>query len=231
MKKVRFFESIFIEALDRRMNLLLESHKRTLKQTSYELHKEQSKLDKKINEEIDILINPDNSALIEYKLKHVYAIENEIAKRRGFAIWKELLASEIAIFEETLIETRNVLVNEVSLLDEKVLAIAEPSRLHNKIINDAAIYSKTLNAAWSQIRKAIRIKSNLNISINDITEESRADFLTIKSVETVKLRDGTEMMVLINNGYLMEVTDTLESYFIELNDKINEAIKKRSMTN
>jgi hypothetical protein len=230
MKKVRFFESIFIEALDRRIILVLESHKKTLKQTSYELNKEQSKLEKKINEEIDILIDADNAALIEYKLKQVYAFEKEIAVRRGFTIWKELLTTEIAIFEETLIDTRNILVNEVSLLDKEVLAIAEPNRLHNKIINDAAIYSKTLNNAWNQIRKAIRIKSNLNISINEITEESRADFSTIKSVETVKLRDGTEMMAMINNDYLIEVTKTLESYFIELNDKINEALKKRSNT-
>jgi hypothetical protein len=230
MKKVRFFESIFIEALDRRIILVLESHKKKLKQTSYDLNNEQSKLDKKINEEIDMLINTDKSAIIEYQLKQVYAFEKEIAKRRGFAMWKELLTIEIAIFEETLIETRNILVNEESLLDKEVLAIAEPNRLHNKIINDAEIYSKTLNAAWSQIRKAIRIKSNLNISINEITEESRADFLTIKSVEAVKLRDGTEMMVMMNNDYLIEVTNTLESYFIELNDKINEALKKRSTT-
>ncbi|WP_439556759.1 hypothetical protein [Dyadobacter sp.] len=231
MKKVRFFESIFIEALDRRIILVLESHKKTLKQTSYELNSEQSKLDKKINEEIDILINPDNSALAEYKLKHVYAFENEIATRRGFTIWKELLSTEIAILEETLMETRNILVNELNLLDKEVLAIAEPNRLHNKIITDTEIYSKTLNAAWSQIRKAIRIQSNLNISINEITEESRADFLTIKSVKAVKLRDGTEMMVMMNNDYLIEVTNTMESYFIELNDKINEAIKKRSIKN
>lgn len=230
MKKVRFFESIFIEALDRRMNLVLESHIRILKQTSYELHKEQSKLEKKINEEIDLLINTDKSARIEYKLKQVYGVEKEIAKRRSFTIWKELLISEIAIFEETLIETRNILVNEESLLDKEVLTIAEPNLLHTKIINDAAIYSKSLNAAWSQIKKAIRIRANLNISINEITEESRADFLTIKSVEAVKLRDGTEMMVMMNNDYLIEVTNTLESYFIELNDKINEALKKRSTT-
>jgi hypothetical protein len=230
MKKVRFFESIFIEALDRRIILVLESHKKTLKQTSYELSKEQSRLEKKISAEIDILIDTDKSALLEYKLKQVYAFENEIATRRGFTIWKELLTIEIAIFEETLIETRNILVNEVSLLDGEVLAITEPNRLHNKIINDASIYSKTLNNAWSQIKKAIRIKSNLNISINEITEESRADFSTIKSVETVKLRDGTEMMVMVNNDYLIEVTDTLESYFIELYDKINEALKKRSTT-
>ncbi|WP_026630110.1 hypothetical protein [Dyadobacter alkalitolerans] len=138
------------------------------------------------------------------------------------------MTTEIAIFEETLIETRNILVFEVSLLNKEVLAIAEPNRLHNKIINDAAIYSKTLNSAWSQIETAIKLKSNLNISINQITEESRNEFLTIKSVETVKLRDGTEMMVMINNDYLIEVTNTLESYFIELNDKINEVLKKRS---
>lgn len=230
MKKVRFFESIFIEALDRRIILVLESHKKTLRQTRDELVNEQSKLEKKINEEIDLLIDADKSALIEYKLKQVYALEKEIAKRRGFTIWKDLLVTEISIFEETLIELRNVLVNEVSLLDKEILAIAEPIRLHNKIINDAAIYSKTLNNSWSQINKAIKIKSNLNVSINQITEESRNVFSTIKSVETVKLRDGTEMMVIINNDYLVELTNAMESYFIELNDKINELLKKRSTT-
>ncbi|KAA6439496.1 hypothetical protein FEM33_14695 [Dyadobacter flavalbus] len=226
MKKVRFFDSIILEALDRRTTSILASHRTIIKQTGYELQSQKDKIEKKINAEIELLIGTKNPALIEYKLKQLYVVEKEIAQRNTLIAWKNLLTIEISIFEEILIELRNILVIELNLLNKDALEIAEPYQLHNLIINDLSIYSKTLNNAWIQVKQAIRIESNLNLNPDQITEESRNELKKVKSVQIVMLRNKKEIMAMVNSNYLQEVTSILETYFMEMNDKINEVLKK-----
>lgn len=225
MKKVRFFNSIFLEALDQRITSILESHKALVKQTNNELQNQQLKLDKKIDEELNLLITSKDSAVIEYRLRQLYVVEKYITKRVAFITRKSTLKTLISIFEEILIELRTILVNELYLLDQEALKITNPHRLHSIIINSIPIYSKTINGSWSHIKEAIDIESNLNRDIEKLTEEEKERLLNIKSVKKEKLKSEIEILALIDCKYNQDLIRAIEVYFIEMNDKINQMIK------
>ncbi|GGH26726.1 hypothetical protein GCM10007423_11940 [Dyadobacter endophyticus] len=228
MKKVRFFSSVFLEALDQRIISILDSHKIAAKQTSFELRNHQLRLDKKINEELNFLTANKDSAIIEYKLKQVYAVEKDIARRSAFIARKSELTTAISIFEEIMIEMRNILVNELDLLGQQALKITPPHRLHNIILSEISIYSKSLNSSWAQIREAIEITPNLNQSVDKLTDETREKVKSIRSIETVKLKNENEILALVDCNYHQEVIRSIEVYFLEMNNNLNNAIKKKA---
>ncbi len=226
MKKVRFFNSIFLESLDQRAASILESHKTIVKKINHELQNQQLKLDKKINEELDLLVKNQDPAITEYKLRQLYVVEKDIAKRSAFIIRKNMLITVISIFEEVLIELRTILVNELGLLDHRVSQITEPLLLHSAILNGIPIYSKTINSSWFQIKEAISIGPIINEHIDNINGEIKESTIKIRSIKKVKLKNEKEILALVDCNYQQDVTKAIEIYFIEMNDKINELVKK-----
>ncbi|OJV13935.1 MAG: hypothetical protein BGO21_20200 [Dyadobacter sp. 50-39] len=226
MKKIRFFNSIFLESLDQRTTSILESHKTIVKQVEYELQGQQLKLDKKINEELDFLVTGKESAIIEYKLRQLYVVEKYISERSAFIARKSMLKIIISTFEEILIELRTILVNELRLLDQMVLQITESHQLHSTILNEIPVYSKTINSSWIQIKGAINIEPNINEYFANTPKEIRESVVKIKSIKRVKLKNEKEILALIDCNYQQDLIKAIEIYFIEMNDKINALIKK-----
>lgn len=225
MRKVRFFKSIFLEALDLRTTSILAIHKIIVKKIEIELQNQQLKLAKRINEDLDFLITVKDPAITEYKIRQLYVVEKDIAKRSAFIARKSALVTIITIFEEILIELRAILVNELSLMDQRVLQIAEPHLLHSAILNEIPIYSKTINKSWFQIKEAIAIARIINRPIDTIGEGIKESVTEMHSIKKIRLKNEKEIFALIDSSYLQDVTKAIEVYFTEMNDKINESLK------
>ncbi|MCF2446772.1 hypothetical protein L0657_22635 [Dyadobacter sp. CY345] len=226
MKKVRFFNSIFLEALDQRIILILESHNEIVKQTNNAYKNQEIILDKKITERLNLLITSKDSTTIKYKLRQLYIVEKYTAQRTAFITRKSTLTTLTSIFEEFLIELRAILVKELDLLDHEVLKITAPHQIHRVIINNLAIYSKTLNSSWFHIKEAIDINSNLNKDVETLTNNQKETLLKIKSINQEKLQSGIQIMALTDYEYHHDLIRAIEVYFVEMNDSINQRVKK-----
>lgn len=226
MRKVRFFKSIFLEALDQRTTLILGNQKEAVQKLETELQNQQRTLDRKIYEYLDLLITVKDSALTEYKIRQLYVVEKHVAKRSASIARKSVLITILAIFEEILIELRSILVNELFLLDHQVLQISELHLLHGTITNEIPIYSKTINKSWIQIKQAMAIVQIINQPVDSISDEVTELVTGIHSITRFKLKNEKEILAFTDSGYLQDVTKTIEVYFTEMIDKINESLKK-----